>query len=266
MARLSARILAHRSTGQGSFHDPDRPAVRGVRKLKLSFERLVDVTAVSNSEADLRLALDEQTRASGFNHYAYLHLRPQWAYAVSNYSSEWRQRYFEADYAKIDPVVTIARATQRAFDWCGKTSSQLPSREVRLFYSEAADFGIRSGITIPVRTAFGHMSMLTLASDKPEVDVAAEVDQVEAVTAIGYLHAKFEQFNTSPIARGNLELTPKQASCLRWSAEGKSMKDIAVLEKTSFGNVNFHLNNARKALNAASLAQATAIASRLRLI
>ena len=44
------------------------------------------------------------------------------------------------------------------------------------------------------------------------------------------------------------------------------MRDIAVLEDMSFATVNFHLNNARKALDAGSLAQATAIATRLRLI
>ena len=50
------------------------------------------------------------------------------------------------------------------------------------------------------------------------------------------------------------------------TVRGKSMKDIAMIERTSYHNVNFHLNNARKALNANTLAQATAIATRLKLI
>ncbi len=44
------------------------------------------------------------------------------------------------------------------------------------------------------------------------------------------------------------------------------MKDIAVLENLSFATVNFHLNNAREILDAASLAQATALATKLKLI
>ena len=44
------------------------------------------------------------------------------------------------------------------------------------------------------------------------------------------------------------------------------MRAIASLENLWFGTVNFHLNNARKALDAGSLAQATALATKLRLI
>ena len=44
------------------------------------------------------------------------------------------------------------------------------------------------------------------------------------------------------------------------------MKSIATLENMSFATVNFHLNNARKVLDAGSLAQATALATKLGLI
>lgn len=44
------------------------------------------------------------------------------------------------------------------------------------------------------------------------------------------------------------------------------MKDIATIENISFATVNFHLNNARKTLQASSLAQATALATRLGLV
>lgn len=38
------------------------------------------------------------------------------------------------------------------------------------------------------------------------------------------------------------------------------------MEDMSYATVNFHLNNARKALDASSLAQATALATKLKLI
>lgn len=44
------------------------------------------------------------------------------------------------------------------------------------------------------------------------------------------------------------------------------MKAIATIEGMSYATVNFHLNNARRALEASSLAQATALATRLKLI
>ncbi len=44
------------------------------------------------------------------------------------------------------------------------------------------------------------------------------------------------------------------------------MTSIATIENMFYSTVNFHLNNARKALDAASLAQATALATKLTLI
>jgi LuxR family transcriptional activator of conjugal transfer of Ti plasmids len=44
------------------------------------------------------------------------------------------------------------------------------------------------------------------------------------------------------------------------------MRANATIEGMSYATVNFHLNNARKALDAASLAQATALATKLNLI
>ncbi|WP_256481306.1 LuxR C-terminal-related transcriptional regulator [Ciceribacter sp. RN22] len=61
-------------------------------------------------------------------------------------------------------------------------------------------------------------------------------------------------------------MTARQALMLKWSSEGKSMRAIATIEDMTYANVNFHMNNARKALNAGTLAQATALATKLKLI
>ena len=77
---------------------------------------------------------------------------------------------------------------------------------------------------------------------------------------------QMEQQDVEPTASVEIDLKAKQALCLKWSAEGKTMKDIASIEGMSFATVNFHLNNARKSLDAVSLAQATALATKLKLI
>ncbi len=64
----------------------------------------------------------------------------------------------------------------------------------------------------------------------------------------------------------HVRLSPMQAVCLRWSAEGKTMKEAAMIEGIRLSDVAFHLENARRALGAVSLAQAIATATRLQLI
>lgn len=108
--------------------------------------------------------------------------------------------------------------------------------------------------------------MLTLASNKQSLSLKTDIDQIAAVTSVALLHASFERNKAEPTAARSVELTAKQALCLKWSAEGKSMRAIATIENMSYGNVNFHINNAKKALDATSLPQATALATKLKLI
>lgn len=230
------------------------------------FERLTDITSVTHTEAMLKKALPELVAELGFDRYAYLYVQPKRTHAVSNYAPEWQERYFDAGYESLDPVVKTAKSKLRAFSWCSECGRRTDAKELRRFHAEASDFGIRSGITIPIRTACRHMSMLTLASSKTGLTLDKDIDPVTAATAVAFLHAKIEEINASPTVEETYDLTPQQALCLKWSAEGKTMKDIAQLERISFGTANFHLNNARKILDAASLQQATALATRLRLI
>ncbi|MGO4568722.1 autoinducer binding domain-containing protein [Rhizobium sp. 2YAF20] len=230
------------------------------------FQKLTDISSLAHTEDMLKQALAELTPELGFDCYAYLNVQPIRSFAVSNYPLEWQMRYLAQRYTRTDPVVSTARSVMRAFTWGAETQRRVTSKRLRRFYSEAAEFGIRSGISIPIRTAFGHMSMLTLASNKPSLSLEKDIDQLAAVTAVSLLHAKLEQQETAPTASAPVELTVKQATCLRWSAEGKSMRDIASLENLSFGTVNFHLNNARKALDAGSLIQASALATKIKLI
>lgn len=230
------------------------------------FQKLTDISSIAHTEDMLKQALAELAPKLGFDCYAYLNVQPIRSFAVSNYPLEWQMRYLAQHYTKTDPVVLTARSVMRAFTWAAEPQRRVVSKQLRRFYSEAADFGIKSGISIPIRTAFGHMSMLTLASRKLSVSLEKDIDQLAAVTAVSLLHAKLEHQGVAPTASDRIELTVRQATCLKWAAEGKSMRAIASLENISFSTVHFHLIKAREALDAGSLTQAAALATKLKLI
>ncbi len=229
------------------------------------FEHLTEQVTLAHDEVAVKSTLQKMTTEAGFDAYAYLNLQPETQTAVSSYAEEWQQRYFDKGYARIDPVVRAARTQAEAFAWSNTTSTQM-SKERRKFYGEAAEFGIRSGISIPIRTGFGRMAVLTLASSEAKFAEGLLFNPVLAAASFGQIHARMEAIRVRPTRTTNIRMKADELTCLRWSAEGKSMKDIAVIENTTYSNVAFFLRNAKAALGVSSLPQATALAKELGLI
>jgi LuxR family transcriptional activator of conjugal transfer of Ti plasmids len=229
------------------------------------FEHLTEQVALTHDEAAAKATLEKLSRQAGFGVYAYLNLQAETQTAISNYDVEWQQRYFDKSYARIDPIVRKARDQLEAFAWSNETSIRM-SRERRDFCEEAGHFGIRSGITIPIRTGFGRIAMLTLASDEADFAHSRVLNPVQAASAVAQLHSRLNILRAKPTSHTPIRMKSDELTCLRWSAEGKSMRAIAIIENTSYANVAFFLRNAKSALGATSLPQATAMAKELGLI
>lgn len=228
------------------------------------FERLAEQVALAHDEGAIKATLDKLSREAGFGAYAYLHLQAGTQTAISNYHGDWQQRYFEQSYATVDPVVSHAREQIEAFAWSNYAA--LKNKRIRNFYGEAAEFGIRSGITIPVVTGFCRRAMLTLASDEADFAKAQDINPVLAASAVSQLHSRLDGLRARSTRQTPIRLKSDELTCLRWSAEGKSMKAIAIIENTTYANVAFFLRNAKSALGTSTLPQATALAKELGLI
>lgn len=229
------------------------------------FERLIEQIALARDETTAKGTLEKLSREAGFRAYAYLNLQAEKQTAISNYNKDWQHRYFDKSLARIDPVVRNARNKFEAFAWSNEASPKM-SRERRHFYSEAAEFGIRSGITVPIKTGFGRMAMFTLASDDANFPGGLTLNPVLAASAVAQLHLRLACLEARPTHHTPIRMKSVELTCLRWSAEGKSMKAIAIIEDMSYANVAFFLRNAKSALGATSLPQATAMAKEFGLI
>ncbi|MEO5326385.1 autoinducer binding domain-containing protein [Mesorhizobium sp. CC13] len=229
------------------------------------FERLTEQITLAQDDVSVKATLQRLTCEAGFNVFAYLNLQAETQTAISNYPKEWQIRYFDRGYALIDPVVLNARSRAEAFVWSNITTPRM-SKERRAFYGEAAEFGIRSGISVPIKTGFGRMAMLTLASSEASFAEEHDLNPVMAAASFGQVHSRMEVMRMRPTRRTNIQMKADELTCLRWSAEGKSMKDIAVIENTTYSNVAFFIRNAKAALGVSSLPQATALAKELGLI
>jgi LuxR family transcriptional activator of conjugal transfer of Ti plasmids len=221
---------------------------------------LIDAVTVAQDEHSIRKAIRTFTSVSGFDRYAYVHMHGDDGIAFSDYPAEWQNIYAQSRYSVIDPVVTTARRIMQMFTW---TADERPnrrnSREVRRFYSGAIDFGIRSGVSIPIRTSYGRTAMMTLASDRQRIE-SPPWNPMHAASAIAYLHIHLNLASVSSLKMREVALSTQEATSLSWSSHGKSMGVIADLLGIKSRTVQFHLDNARDKLGASTLQQAVRIA------
>ncbi len=229
-------------------------------------DKLTDLTATQGDESILKQALADFADQAGFGGYAYLYVRPGHTIAASNYHPEWRSTYFQRNYEAVDPVVKRSKSLRQAFAWCADQERPRLSKAERAFYAQAADFGIRSGITIPIKAANGSISMFTLASEKTVIVLERDIDAVSAAAAVGQLHTRMCFLPLTPTEQHPAWLDPKEAAYLQWIAVGKTMEEAADLEGVKYNSVKSKLEETRKRLRIHTMPHLVALAIRAGLI
>ncbi len=228
------------------------------------FQHLTERISVVQDDATADAVLAELTTLAGFRSFAYVSLQAATQKVITNYAPDWVAIYNRKSYIRIDPVMKGLRDRIEAFRWVYPSDTRARARKT--YFDEAARFGIRSGVTIPINPGFGNVAMLTLACDDPAFSDSKILNPVIAAAAVGQMHAHLDHLNPTPALKVSASLNAKQLLCLRWHAEGKTGRDIAVLIDDTYGNVRYYLTGAKKALGVMTLGQAVRTAMSLGLL
>ncbi|MER9674978.1 LuxR family transcriptional regulator [Mesorhizobium sp. M0208] len=235
--------------------------------LNLAFRDFVDALETAHDEVGFKAAADRFAGRLGYRWFAYLGFSEPALKVLSSYPSSWAQQYVEQRYEDIDPVVGLARTSQRPFQWDRRTM-RLPSASQQRFFAEAARFGIHSGATVPIRGGFGRFAAFTLAGGR---DARVEVRPVEMIDTLQlaalYYHAHvYAKLQLGLTRIDDAPLTQRERQCLYWAARGKKMPETAKILGITTRTVVFHIENARSKLSASTVAQAVAEAAHRGLI
>lgn len=229
-------------------------------------ERLLDITAIARDQSTLEAALSQLADRFDFSGYAFVNLRPGHSFAVSNYQAEWQERYYQENFRHLDPVVRQAQKWRRAFAWSGESEKASLSKEERRFFADASEYDIRSGVSIPVATPNGAISMLTFASSKANLSTENDIDAIVAASAVAQLHARIDQLRVQPSIEETVYLSPKEATYVRWLEQGKTVEDAADIENVKYNTVRIALADARRRYDLCNNTQLVALAIRRGLI
>jgi DNA-binding CsgD family transcriptional regulator len=209
----------------------------------------------------------------GFSHFLYgariptpIHKPCQ--LILSGYPAAWRARYDEQEYMRVDPVVHHSLNGILPIDW-DRTDRSNPL--VAQLFDEAADFGLRHGMTIPGHGPNGEFSLFSIASDRPLPDKAEARMELhwraewlathiqEAVRRIAMAAAVPIRLRGEPPPR----LTPRERECLRRAARGANTSAIADELRISERTVVYHFTRCQEKLGVRSRSQAVAHAMTL---
>jgi LuxR family transcriptional activator of conjugal transfer of Ti plasmids len=231
-----------------------------------AFQEFIDAIQTADEDAAFERVGTRLAQRLGFRWFAYLRLTAELPTLISSYPSSWTSRYFDLGYQQLDPVVSRARLEHNLFSWGGGASVPAGTREQRKFFEEATTFGIKSGITVPIRGGFGRMAAFTLATDEPtaltERIVVESGDLVQLTGLYFHTHLTTRLKTRAGSPTTAALLSQRERQCLAWAAHGKTAADIAILVGIAPRTVVFHLENARRKLGAASIAQCVAEALR----
>lgn len=185
---------------------------------------------------------------------------------VNGYPQAWRERYDSAGYIAIDPTIAHCAKSTMPLIWDEVERFESRNSVTSAFMSESRDFGLKSGLSVPVHGSRGEFGMLSLTTSedyghaKPRM--LAELPLIHLLTS--FIHESVRRIvSVDSFSSAGKELSRREAECLLWTSEGKTSWETSVIMGVSERTIVFHLQNVTKKLNVKNRVQAVARAAML---
>ncbi len=173
----------------------------------------------------------------------------------------WIKRYAANGYIYRDATVRRLCFDQEPFTWDAALEQYADDPLAVRIMHEAADHGIRAGLTIPLLTLDASLAACSVSGRHLEVPP----DKIGTVQLIAtYAAARLMLLRgTEPL---EVRLTDREREVLQWVADGKTAWETGEILGVSSKTVEHHLSTSRHKLRALNSVQAVANALRQGLI
>ncbi|RWH31419.1 MAG: LuxR family transcriptional regulator [Mesorhizobium sp.] len=181
-----------------------------------------------------------------------------------NYPDEWQEHYSKMGYAKIDPLIKKGRRGVGAFRWSEVYTDENTTEDERRVLDEAATFGLRSGVTVPLHGPADSFRFMSFAQSSG-CELQNRTITYLQIAALQF-HLRLVKLGTPMVSEQVYGLSPKEIECIFWVSRGKSSWEIGTILGRSPNTVDFHLKNAMRKLGTTSRTVAAVKALKLRII
>ncbi|WFR97815.1 helix-turn-helix transcriptional regulator [Rhizobium tumorigenes] len=220
---------------------------------------------VSTTRAHLVAAVDAVSRQLGIEHFAMAHLpsahEPLDGFFIGErWPPGWRERYLKSNYFHCDPVVRLVRTSDRPIVWSKSIRMHALGEKSKRVMSEAAEFGLLDGVTIPLHSKLGLDGLFSAGGRRePMRPVEVSLLQIVAESAHRRLRELVSPRRSQP---DSPYVTRSERECLTLCADGKTDREIGRMTHRSPRTVQAHLHNLQQKLGVSNRAQLIAEAFR----
>lgn len=178
----------------------------------------------------------------------------------SNYPAAWQTRYWEHGYVGVDPTVHHGMRSLLPIVWSDEVFASAPE-----LWEEARSFGLRVGWAQSSRDSNAAAGLLTLArGEDPLTDSELRAKRLMMAWLAQVAHLGMSRcLTTKLLPEGEIRLTERERTVLRWTGDGKTASEISIIMRISESTVNFHVRNAMAKLGTANKLAATVKAAML---
>lgn len=185
---------------------------------------------------------------------------------LNNWPDEWLNLYTQNEYVFTDPVIRDIRIRTDPLIWTRDNFLEINSGAETVL-NEGAEFGLRSGCTIPIFSTHGFQSCMTFCSTSKKLEMPPRSAAALHLLAI-YAHGKLAN-----ILSGNdrkttekPQLSNRELECLKWASAGKTSWEIGEILGISNRTVETYFASVRKKMDTYSTIQSVAEAMRTHLL
>jgi DNA-binding CsgD family transcriptional regulator len=188
---------------------------------------------------------------------------------VTTMPYDWVDRYDQMSYIEVDPRVQNCLRHVTPFIW-DATQSYGPKADA--FLKDAARYGLRSGITLPLRSTTGENAMFGVNTSRPCLpdDDALQLAIGRTYTFASYFHEWFFHNLRSQLVTFDMPKMPdvskRELEVLALAARGHSSKRIARELGISESTANYHIGSVKRKFRVHTRSQAVAQAVQTGLI
>lgn len=176
---------------------------------------------------------------------------PPGAVVMTNLPEAWVERYARRNYIDVDPIVAATRRQGTPFRWRHPRLTQNPTPAQARVLAEAVTYGLRDGVTLPIRGPLGLEGSFSIIVDH---DNGFESDAVAAALPAG----EFAYETARRLLNGQGEgtqLSPRELQIVRLAARDAKYPEMGASLDISPDTARNTVRNAMKKLGVRSRSQ-----------